>query len=68
MEEHDFEREHLESVLTEDEPAREAEATRSNVSQIHPSCHPRGGSTGKESNTSKERYDLLPDSAQASFV
>lgn len=65
MEVHDFEQEHLESVLTEDEPAREAEPTCS-VRQIQAS-HLRG-STGKESNTSKERYELLPDYAQASFV
>jgi hypothetical protein len=71
MEVHDFEQEHLESVLTEqDEPsaAREAEPTCSSVRQIRAS-HPRPrGSTGKESNTSRERYELLPDYAQASFV
>jgi hypothetical protein len=68
MQVHDFEQEHLESVLTEDEPAREAEPTSASVVRIIHPYHPQGGSGSNESNTSKERYDLLPDYAQASFV
>lgn len=65
MEVHDFEQEHLESVLREqddDEPSRKAEP---NSVRITHTSNPRSGA---ENNTSKERYNLLPDYAQATFV
>jgi hypothetical protein len=67
MEVHDFEQEHLESVLREDDddkPSREAEPTCSVVRTMHTSSP----CSSAENNTSKERYDLLPDYAQVSFV
>jgi len=63
MEVHDFDQEHLESVLKDEDQHQEVD-TPTNVAR----AARRLQTAGDENDTSKERYALLPDYAQASFV
>lgn len=69
MEVHDFDQEHLESVLLKDEDGHHVnETVKLNIPHARAAVHRPATATGGESNTSKERYALLPDYAQESFV
>lgn len=68
MEVHDFDQEHLESILKDDDEIQENETTSSTARPHHvhdAAAHlPPSIAVGEESNTSKERYALLPDYAR----
>lgn len=71
MEVHDFDQEHLESALKDDDDHQQhnvASMTNPTVLQASAARHPRPTTGGQENNTSRERYSLLPDYAQESFV
>ena len=71
MEVRDLDQEHLESVLKDDDdhgelpPSSHRTATSHHYASI---ARRPGNNRGEECNTSKERYSLLPDYAQESFV
>mmetsp|Transcript_16664 Transcript_16664/g.30149 ORF Transcript_16664/g.30149 Transcript_16664/m.30149 type:complete len:273 (-) Transcript_16664:43-861(-) len=73
MEVRDLDQEYLESVLKDDDHDRNSELpptspARRTATPQHYTSIARGPNRGTESDTSRERYSLLPDYAQESFV
>jgi len=70
MEVHDFDQEHLVSILKDDDDNQEDVSDGTREAAKHPRAVARcpRAASGDEHNTSKERYALLPDYAQENFV